>query len=147
MTSTLSKLALFLAFLGASICLYLIYISLSGAEIVCGLSTCGIVNGSEYAYFLGIPVSFFGLAFYLTCGALILLKQTRLFLIVTTIGLIFSAYLTFLEAFVIRAWCQWCVLSAWISLSLFIIAIKSKKENVSVGTKTEIANGANDYIR
>ncbi len=134
--STLSKLSLFLALLGVGISGYLAYARITEAEIVCGLSTCGIVNGSEYAYFLNVPVSFWGLAFYLTCAALILFKQPKVFLIVTTIGLIFSAYLTFLEAFVIHAWCQWCLLSAWISLSLFIIAIKSNNQNISVETKT-----------
>jgi uncharacterized membrane protein len=32
----------------------------------------------------------------------------------------FSAYLTGIEAFVIRAWCRWCVASAVIATLIFI---------------------------
>jgi uncharacterized membrane protein len=36
------------------------------------------------------------------------------------LGMVFSAYLTYLEAFVIHAWCQWCVASAIIMVVAFI---------------------------
>jgi uncharacterized membrane protein len=38
-------------------------------------------------------------------------------------GLAFSAYLTYLEAFVIHAWCQWCVVSAALAVLVFILAL------------------------
>ncbi len=124
---TLEKLALFLAFLGTLISGYLLYIRISGSQIVCGLSTCGIVNGSGYAFFLGLPVSVWGLGFYLSLVFLLLTKKFRLFFAATLVGVLFSGYLTYLEAFVIHAWCQWCLLSAWISVSLFIISIRLRK--------------------
>lgn len=127
MHTTLEKLALFLAILGAGIAGYLTYTSIAGAQIVCGLSSCGIVNSSEYSKFMGIPVSMLGLAFYLSLIVLLFLKQKKLFFIATLVGVIFSSYLTYLEAFVIHAWCQWCIMSAWISVSLFVIALRLKK--------------------
>jgi uncharacterized membrane protein len=36
------------------------------------------------------------------------------------IGTVFSLWLTYLEAFVIRAWCQWCVISALIVTIIFV---------------------------
>lgn len=43
---------------------------------------------------------------------------------VASVGLLFSGYLTYLEAFVINAWCQWCIVSAWITVCLFILALR-----------------------
>jgi uncharacterized membrane protein len=39
------------------------------------------------------------------------------------IGVLFSAYLTYLEAFVIHAWCQWCVSSAIIMVLAFLASL------------------------
>ena len=39
------------------------------------------------------------------------------------LGLIFSAYLTYLEAFVINAWCQWCIMSAIIMDLAFLASL------------------------
>lgn len=43
---------------------------------------------------------------------------------VTAFGVLFSAYLTYLEAFVINAWCQWCIASAWITVCLLVLALR-----------------------
>lgn len=135
MFNTLEKLALFLAILGVGIAGYLTYSSVIGGQVVCGLSSCGVVNSSEYSKFLGIPVSILGLAFYLSLIVLLFLKQKKLFFLATLVGVIFSAYLTYLEAFVIHAWCQWCILSAWISASLFIIAFRLKEPGQNSANK------------
>jgi uncharacterized membrane protein len=129
MFQNLEKLAVLLAFLGILISGYLLYARILGSAIVCGLSSCGIVNGSSYALFLGLPVSLLGLGFYLALIFLLLTKKFKLFFLATLAGVLFSAYLTYLEAFVIHAWCQWCILSAWISVSLFIISIRLKKSS------------------
>ena len=39
------------------------------------------------------------------------------------VGVGFSAYLTYLEAFVIHAWCQWCVASAIIMVLVFLASL------------------------
>lgn len=124
MFQTLEKLGLFLAVLGAGIAGYLVYTHFAGTQIVCGISSCGVVNSSKYSYFLGFPVSMWGLGYYIVVMFLIALKQRRLLVLTTLGGVIFSAYLTYLEAFVINAWCQWCIMSAWIAVSLFIISIR-----------------------
>ena len=45
------------------------------------------------------------------------------FFLVTLIGVVFSAYLTYLEIFVIHAICPWCVASAVVMTILFVLAI------------------------
>ena len=39
------------------------------------------------------------------------------------IGVLYSAYLTYLELFVIHAVCPWCVVSALIMTSIWILAL------------------------
>jgi uncharacterized membrane protein len=41
----------------------------------------------------------------------------------TTLAFGFSMYLTYLEAFVINAWCRWCVASAIMATVLFLLAL------------------------
>ncbi len=40
-----------------------------------------------------------------------------------TVGVVFSAWLTYLEAFVIHAWCQWCVTSAILMTLIFVASL------------------------
>ena len=40
----------------------------------------------------------------------------------SAIALAITAWLTYMEAFVIRAWCQWCLVSAFITVLIFIWA-------------------------
>ena len=40
-----------------------------------------------------------------------------------TIGVAYSAFLTYLEAAVIRAWCLWCVVSALLMTLIFLASL------------------------
>lgn len=121
---TLDKLAIALCILGVLISTYLLQSKLFGSELLCGVSSCGVVNNSEYSYLFGIPVSAYGLLFYTGMVGLIIMKHRGLFFFGSLVGVIFSAYLTYIEAFVIYAWCQWCIVSAWLSLCLFVIGLR-----------------------
>jgi uncharacterized membrane protein len=80
------------------------------------------VNNSVYSQFLGIPVSVIGLVGYLVLLGLALVTlctygsaQRRILmlsLVLSLGGVAFSAYLTYLEIYVIEALCAWCVASA-----------------------------------
>jgi uncharacterized membrane protein len=39
------------------------------------------------------------------------------------LGVVFAAYLTYLEAAVIKAWCRWCLVSAGIISLIFLLAV------------------------
>jgi uncharacterized membrane protein len=41
---------------------------------------------------------------------------------IITFGLLFSAYFSYVQRYVLKAYCTWCVLSALVFLALFIIA-------------------------
>lgn len=106
-----------LAIAGFSISLYLTWVHLAGVEPVCvaGGDGCQVVQSSRYAAVLGVPVPMLGLAGY---ASLLVAAGLRggagayLGLLVALVGTLFSAYLTYLEIFVIGAVCKWCVTSA-----------------------------------
>jgi uncharacterized membrane protein len=43
-------------------------------------------------------------------------------------GLVFTAWLNYLEGFIIHAWCEWCLGSATIVLLLFVFAVLDWRE-------------------
>jgi uncharacterized membrane protein len=84
---------------------------------------CDIIQASPYALFLGVPTALWGAAVYAAIGiiALVGLSQRwwlRAFLLAVS-GVAFSAYLTYLSFFVIRAVCVYCLASAAIAVALF----------------------------
>jgi uncharacterized membrane protein len=109
--------------LGIYVSGYLSYKRVAGGSLACTRwAQCDVVNNSVYAYVLGIPVSFLGLAGY---GLLLVLAIAALrtsgtvqrgilaaSLLASLGGVGFSIYLTYLEIYVIEALCAWCVASA-----------------------------------
>lgn len=78
---------------------------------------------------LGRLANFLGLR-YFNLWHMFLVKYYLIFWVwISLFGLAFSAYLTYLEAFVINAWCQWCIASAWICVCLAILSIMIFKKN------------------
>ncbi len=95
-------------------------------------SGCERVLSSQYSELpiLGIPLAFLGVVFYGVVLFLVMFSVInrepirRLPLLAwSTIGFVSSLGLTFLQAFVIRAWCQYCLLSALTSTLIFMTAI------------------------
>ena len=120
---------LVLAVVGGLISAYLTWTHFAGLTPVCTGSGegCETVQSSRYASILGIPVALLGLLAY---GGLIfsaiLWKEAGVYLgfLISLVGTLFSAYLTYLEIFVIGALCQWCLASAAIMpLALVCTAI------------------------
>jgi uncharacterized membrane protein len=101
--------------------------------IACGAGDCDRVQNSPWAVFLGIPVPYIGFLGYLALMVTALagmqpryLADRRVSLVLVAgalIGLIFSAYLTYLEAAVINAWCRYCIVSAILATLIFLGAI------------------------
>jgi uncharacterized membrane protein len=131
----LKKLGILINTLGIAVSGYLLYAKLLGSQYVCGISTCSVVNDSVYSYILGIPVAGLGLIFYLGMLVLVVLKEYKLFLIGSIIGLMFSAYFTYIEYFILQAFCQWCLLSAWFTVGLFVLAIRILKNDQRLNAK------------
>lgn len=101
--------------------------------ILCGTGGCETVQNSPWAVFMGIPVPVLGLVGYGGLMVLALLgmqprfvedrRISMLLVLGATIGLMFSAYLTYLEAAVIHAWCRWCIISAVLATLIFLLAL------------------------
>jgi uncharacterized membrane protein len=106
-----------LAGIGFAIALYLTVTKLSGGLPVCGpVKGCEEVALSEYSSILGIPTAALGAAFSALVALLGLawwrLGDRRALVAcygLGLFGLLFVAYLTYLELFVIHAVCAWCV--------------------------------------
>jgi uncharacterized membrane protein len=85
---------------------------------------CQTVADSQYADLLGINVAVYGIVGYalLLVSALVPGDLGRFSgLLLALVGFGFSAYLTYLELFVIDAICQWCVASAVLMSMLLIV--------------------------
>lgn len=114
-----------------SLYLWLYALGVYGA-LVCGAGGgCDVVQASGYARFLGIPVAGWGIGWYASVFAVALLGvQPSLaerrwpgaaLMVLAAGGLGFSIYLTALELWVIHAICRWCVVSAVLTLVIFVL--------------------------
>ena len=124
-----------LGFLNA---LYLFYAAISG-NINCplegGIFQCEIVHASPYAKFLGVHVSLWGIIYFLVIIILLFLALQNknpywigFFLPAAGLfGLGFSIYLTCIEIFVITYFCEFCLLSAILTLVVFVLILVTKK--------------------
>ena len=135
----INLIAFVAALIGAADSIYLSWVKLSHNETLCapGLGDCFTVNTSVYSQIYGIPVALFGLAAYLLIIAIFLFESRSAFLQengsmalfgISLIGVLYSAYLSYLEAYVIHAWCPYCVLSAIMISVVFVVSIFRLKE-------------------
>jgi uncharacterized membrane protein len=122
--------------LGIVVAGYLVTKRFTGGSLACTRwAQCDVVNNSVYSQIYGVPISVIGLAGYLLLLALAFAAlrtegrtQRQLLLLslaLSLVGVGFSAYLTYLEVYVIEALCAWCVASAVIITVLAIVAAVS----------------------
>lgn len=105
--------------------------------LTCQVGSCEQVQASPWAVFLGMPVAVWGVGAYLAILAVALVglqpgnvnsRWVALSLFgLSAVGVAFSGYLTYIEAFVIEMWCQWCVVSAVIITLIFLLSIPGLK--------------------
>jgi len=84
---------------------------------------CGIVNHSTFAEIGGVPVAAIGVAGYLALGILALFRQRFPTFLAALVGLGFALRLTFVEEYVIRMWCIYCVISQTIIALIALLAL------------------------
>jgi uncharacterized membrane protein len=132
-----------LALAGMGVSAYLTWAHLAHQSVACGQSQdCDMVQQSVYSEVGGIPVALLGLMAYTALFALTLLRgrvaehldnyiPLAVFGI-SLIGVLYSAYLTYLEVFVIYAICRWCVSSALIITAIFLLSLPDLKAEADV---------------
>lgn len=125
-------LILLLAFFGLADSIYLAQNDLNGTPLLCtaqGLSDCNTVATSQYSRLFGVPLAELGILFYsivfvLAALELVIFDQLlrRVLQALSLIGILFSLYFTFIQKFVIGAFCTYCLASTLIALLIFILA-------------------------
>ena len=116
--------------------LYLYKIGVVGT-MVCGAGSCELVQTSRWSRFFGVEVSLIGLLGYVSILGVSLAglqpaNQARRWpdtwlLLLTGGGVLFSAYLTYIELFVLHAVCRWCVVSAVLITILFAVSLLARR--------------------
>ncbi|HOW92492.1 MAG TPA: vitamin K epoxide reductase family protein [Anaerolineaceae bacterium] len=133
-TKTTSSIIRIAAIIGLLDSLYLAYVKLAHTEIYCtpGLGDCDVVNASRWSTLWGIPLGVYGVAGF---GVILLISlfgqklktlstYSDLVLFALSLGgFLFSLYLTYIELFILRAICQWCLLSALMMTVIFIVSV------------------------
>jgi uncharacterized membrane protein len=117
-----------LAVVGLADSIYLTVEHLAGRSVPCTITGgCEEVLNSPYATVGGLPLAGLGALAYFTAFSLATLaafgyrKAGDLLIILVVLMLAVSVYLFILQAFVIKAFCQFCLLSAAITLLLALI--------------------------
>ena len=131
--NTAGVIILALSALGIVLSLYLAYLYYSKATAVfCTAgSGCDTIRESSYSAILGVPVALLGvigysLIFALSIASIKGKNQWFLLYLASLAGFAFSAYLTYIELFVIHAICFYCLISAVIITALLIILLLKK---------------------
>ena len=128
-----------LAFIGMIDTLYL-SISRRPGPIPCHITSgCEDVVTSVYSTVAGILLAWFGLAFYLTVFGTAAFEGSgntgtvRLLFWPATLALIASATLTGIQAFVLEAYCEYCLGSAALSTGIFFLVVSSRNDSKGTG--------------
>ncbi|MEK6940898.1 MAG: vitamin K epoxide reductase family protein [Nanoarchaeota archaeon] len=150
------KLVIVLAFLALIITAYLTYQHFAPAgSKFCNISdsiNCDVVNKSTYSELFkavhlqeleillkfDIPVAILGLIAYFSIIVLSLFYlyiskiNTRKYiqktlLVISGLGSLFSVYLTFIEAFVLHAWCIFCITQTVLIMIIFLVILSRER--------------------
>ena len=120
-------LVLVIALIGFADATYLTVEHFQGVIPPCTLSGCEYVLTSHFSSLFGIPTALLGSIYYLVISVGVFLyidtKKTAILkytLLLTVFGFLFSLWFLYLQAFVIHAFCQYCLVSATTSTFLFV---------------------------
>ena len=113
------------ALAGTAVAGYLTYVHYQPDALICTSSGgCETVQESSYAELVGVPVALLGLLAWIAVLALVASDSELARTLVAAIGLgaaAFALYLVVLQAFVIDAWCVWCIVNDVVLVPLLVI--------------------------
>jgi uncharacterized membrane protein len=138
-----SKLIIYaavLAFLGFVDSLYLTIAHYKNLTPPCTIHGCEKVLTSTYSMLGPIPLALFGVLFYLAviivCLLILVEGKTqflKFFHFTVLVGFFVSVVLFLIQALIIKAFCQYCLLSEVISMGLlFLSLLKLKQDKTSI---------------
>ena len=127
--------AAFVSLLGLVDSIYLTVEHLSGRSVRCTIVRgCSEVLSSPYASIRGVPLALIGAIAYFTVFSLATLaafkykSAARLLPIIVGIMFLTTLWLFYLQAFVIKAFCQFCLLSALVTLVLTVLVVFGRRQ-------------------
>jgi uncharacterized membrane protein len=123
-----------LAVVGSCIALYLTLYKVGVIGVLsCSIGSCETVNTSKWSMLFGIPIAAWGLAAYVALLVLAMAGSgeareesvpiARMLVALAGWSVLFSAWLTYLELFVIHAICIWCVTSALLWVVILAVSV------------------------
>jgi uncharacterized membrane protein len=128
----LNTIAVIISLAGLADATYLAVLALSGETAACGGSTgCFEVLGSPYAKLAGIPVAIFGVFGYFAVFTFAIFArfgyQRARGLFAATVWMMFAMtlWLLYVQAFVLHAFCRYCLFSAAFTFLLAGLAVAS----------------------
>ena len=120
-----------LALIGIADTTYLTVNHINGTAVACSITKgCGSVLNSQYSKIGGIPLFVYGLGYY---GLMLILivayvdsgkrGLVKAIAIIAGLATLAMGYFTYVQAFILHAFCQYCLLSALITVLLLITSI------------------------
>ena len=145
---TRRMLTALVALVGFFVALYLaLYKAGKIGVLACGTGGCETVQLSKWSTLGPFSVATWGVAFYALVFALTFAATTERFaasqrltqalLVLTGWGVLFSAWLTYLELFVIHAICRYCIVSAAIAVLLFVLVVLDWRQLRTQSSRTD----------
>jgi uncharacterized membrane protein len=102
-------------------------------SLICGVGDCAAVQASKWSSVGPVPTSAIGMVGYVALMAVSIVGLQPAYisaawvggslLVFSALALAYSVFLTYLEAYVIHAWCQWCVTSAILVVVIFAASL------------------------
>jgi uncharacterized membrane protein len=128
LSTRLFAAAALLSLVGLADAIYLTVKHLAGRSVQCTITSgCEEVLSSAYATIGGVPLAALGALAYFTVFSLAILAAfgnhwaAKILLYVVGLMLAVSIYLFILQAFILHAFCQFCLLSAAVTLLLALL--------------------------
>ena len=126
--------AAIVSLIGLADAIYLTVEHVTGQSVRCTIvAGCSEVLSSQYAVVGGVPLAAVGAAAYFSVFSLATLSAFgysvagKLLTAVVIAMFLVSLWLIYLQAFVIHAFCQFCLLSAAVTTALLVIALFARR--------------------
>jgi uncharacterized membrane protein len=116
---------------GAGVSAYVWYKQITTGPVLCVGDGCAKVIRSPYGRLLGIPNGALGVGYFGAAAGISLAARPGSLLwdgliAVSVVALGLYAYLTYLQAAVLRAWCVWCLGSAALTAAILVAALRAR---------------------
>lgn len=137
MEKRISQLAIAFTVIGLLVSIYMTIYAITSNDNMCiGSQDCSVVNASRYSKIniagLEIPVAVLGVVGYAAILGVLLFEKkldflqqngTLVFFGLALTGFLFTLYLIYLEVFLIRAYCPFCIASQSAMTLIFILSV------------------------